>query len=83
VQYRARTAAPAPTKLEFAEHTFQSCDDQTAVKLFSELASNNSEYWLGHMNAIGLGIPRDVTKDIGLDKKAAEQNIVAADARLG
>ena len=35
------------------------------------------------MNEIGLGIPRDVTKAIALYKKAGEQNIVAADARLG
>ena len=35
------------------------------------------------MNEVGLGIPRDVTKAIGLYKKAAEQNIVAAESRLG
>jgi TPR repeat protein len=85
-EYRLRTAPPAQTNLEFAEHAFQSGDDQTALKLFSELANKNNpnaEYWLGHMNEIGLGIPRDVTKAIGLYKKAAEQNIVTADARLG
>jgi TPR repeat protein len=85
-EYRLRTVAPAQTSLEFAEHAFQSGDDPTALKLFGELASKNNpnaEYWLGHMNEIGLGIPRDVTKAIELYKKAAEQNIVAADARLG
>ena len=85
-EYRLRTAAPAQTNLEFAEHAFQTGDNQTALKLFSELANKNNpnaEYWLGHMNEIGLGIPRDVTKAIELYKKAAEQNIVAAEARLG
>ena len=85
-EYRLRTAAPTQTNLEFAEHAFQSGDDQTALKLFGELANKNNpnaEYWLGHMNEVGLGIPRDVTKAIALYKKAAEQNIVAADARLG
>jgi TPR repeat protein len=85
-EYRLRTAAPAQTSLEVAEHAFQSGDDQTAQKLFGELASKNNpnaEYWLGHMNEIGLGIPRDIKKAIGFYKKAAEQNIVAADARLG
>ena len=85
-EYRLRTANPSQTNLEFAEHAFQSGDNQTALKLFSELANKNNpnaEYWLGHMNEIGLGMPRDVTKAIGLYKKAAEQNIVAAEARLG
>ena len=85
-EYRLRTVAPAQTSLEFAEHAFQSGDDQTALKLFSELVSKNNpnaEYWLGHMNEIGLGLPRDVPKAIGLYKKTVEQNIVAADARLG
>jgi TPR repeat protein len=83
---RLRAAAPARTNLESAEHAFQSGDSQTALKLFTELANKNNpnaEYWLGHMDEIGLGIPRDVTKAIGLYKKAAEQNIVAAEARLG
>jgi TPR repeat protein len=85
-EYRLRTVAPAQTRLEFAEHAFQSGDDQTALKLFSELVSKNNpnaEYWLGHMNEIGLGLRRDVPKAIGLYKKTVEQNIVAADARLG
>jgi TPR repeat protein len=85
-EYRLRKMTPSQTSLEFAEHAFQTGDNQTALKLFGELASNNNpnaEYWLGHMNEIGLGIPRDVTKAIGLYKKAAEQNVVAAEARLG
>jgi TPR repeat protein len=85
-EYRLRSANPSQTSLAFAEHAFQSGDNQTALKLFSDLANKNNpnaEYWLGHMNEIGLGIPRDVTKAIGLYKKAAEQNIVAAEARLG
>jgi len=35
------------------------------------------------MNEIGLGIARDPTKAIELYKEAAEQNIIAAEARLG
>jgi TPR repeat protein len=85
-EYRLRAASPAQTNLAFAEHAFQTGNDQTALKLFTELANKNNpnaEYWLGHMNEIGLGIPRDITKAIVLYKKAAEQNIVAAEARLG
>ena len=85
-EYRLRTVTPSQTNLEFAERAFQTGDNQTALKLFGELANKNNpnaEYWLGHMNEIGLGIPRDVTKAIELYKKAAEQNIVAAEARLG
>lgn len=85
-EYRLRTATPSQTTLEFAEHAFHSGDNQAALKLFSELANKNNptaEYWLGHMNEIGLGMPHDVAKAIELYKKAAEQNIVAAEARLG
>lgn len=85
-EYRLTTANPSQTSLEVAEHAFQTGDNQVALKLFGDLANKNNpnaEYWLGHMNEIGLGIPRDVTKAIGLYKKAAEQNIVAAEARLG
>lgn len=85
-EYRLRTAHPAQTNLDFAERAFESGDNQTALKLFGELANKNNpnaEYWLGHMSEIGLGLPRDVTKAIGLYKKAAEHNIVAAEARLG
>jgi hypothetical protein len=85
-EYRLRTAHPTQTNLDFAERAFQSGDNQTALKLFGQLANKNNpnaEYWLGHMSEIGLGMPRDVTKAIDLYKKAAEQNIVAAEARLG
>lgn len=85
-EYRWQTVKPLQTNLEFAEQAFQKGDDQTALKLFGELANKNNpkvEYWLGHMNEIGLGIPRDIIKAIGLYKKAAEQNVVAAEARLG
>jgi TPR repeat protein len=85
-EYRLRTAHPTQTNLDFAERAFESGDNQTALKLFGELANKNNpnaEYWLGHMSEIGLGMPRDVTKAIDLYKKAAEQNIIAAEARLG
>jgi TPR repeat protein len=48
--------------LAYAERAFQNGDDQTALNLFSKLATHNNpnaEYWLGHMYEIGLGIPRD------------------------
>ena len=67
-EYQAADGRPSRTNLEFAERAIQTGDDQTALKLFSELANKNNpnaEYWLGHMNEIGLGIPRDVTKAIG------------------
>jgi TPR repeat protein len=72
--------------LEYAERAFQKGDDQTALNLFSKLATHNNpnaEYWLGHMYEIGLGIPRDAKKAIDLYKKAADQNVVGAEARLG
>jgi hypothetical protein len=53
-EYRLRTAAPAQMTLEFAEHAFQGGDDQTALKLFSELANKNNpnaEHWLGQTRA--------------------------------
>jgi TPR repeat protein len=72
--------------LAYAERIFQNGDDQTALNLFSKLATHNNpnaEYWLGHMYEIGLGIPRDAQKAIDLYKKAADQNVVAAEARHG
>ena len=72
--------------LAYAERAFQNGDDQTALNLFSKLATHNNpnaEYWLGHMHEIGLGIPRDAQTAIDLYKRAADQNVVAAEARLG
>jgi Flp pilus assembly protein TadD len=41
-EYRLRISNPSQTSLEFAEHAFQSGDNQTALKLFSELANKNN-----------------------------------------
>ncbi len=80
------TSLPKAGRLEFAEKTFQSGDNEVAVKIFSELAAKNNanaQYWLAHMIELGLGVPRDPTKAVGLYKKAAAQNVVAAELRLG
>jgi TPR repeat protein len=85
-EYRWRTITPTKTNLDFAEQAIQTGDNQTAITLFGKLVARNNpnaEYWLGHMNEIGLGIARDPTKAIELYKEAAEQNIIAAEARLG
>jgi len=50
------------------------------------LASQNNtvaEYWLAHMTELGLGVPSDIPKAISLYEKAAAQNFVAAQVRLG
>jgi TPR repeat protein len=74
------------SQLGQAEHSFQSGDNQAAVKLFDTLAAKNNstaQYWLAHMTELGLGVPRNPTKAIDLYKKAADQNVEPAELRLG
>jgi TPR repeat protein len=48
-------------------------------------AQNNAValYWLAHMTELGLGKPINLSKAISLYEKAAAQNFVAAQVRLG
>ncbi|MEO6783339.1 MAG: tetratricopeptide repeat protein, partial [Bradyrhizobium sp.] len=77
------STAPSEKKLE---QTITRGDNPAALKLMNDLAGQknpNAEYWLGHMAEIGLGVPRDTKKAIDFYKRAADQNVVAAEARLG
>jgi hypothetical protein len=79
-------AAPKEDRLGFAEQLFRDGDNETAVKIFSELAGKDNgiaQYWLGHMTELGLGVPRDPSKAIELYKKAAAQDVATAELRLG
>ena len=42
-----------------------------------------AEYWLAHMSELGLGVPKDIPKAISLYEKAAAENSIPADTRLG
>jgi TPR repeat protein len=78
--------ATPQAQLELAEKAFQSGNNQTALMAFTKLADENNpvaEYWLGHMTEFGLGVPRDPAKAIELYRKAAAQDVVAAESRLG
>ncbi len=79
------TANSTPT-LERAETAIRQGDDQVAVKQFSKLADQNNpmaQYWLGHMQELGLGVTRNPAKAIELYKKAAARDVVEAQLRLG
>jgi TPR repeat protein len=72
--------------LRQAEAAFRHGNYQPAADIFTALADKNNaaaEYWLGHMNELGLGMPRDVTRALKLYKQAASQNVRAANLRLG
>ena len=76
---------PAAT-LHEAQVMFRRGDYPLAVDLFNTLADKNNstaKYWLGHMNELGLGVPRNVTKALRLYKEAAAQDVRAANLRLG
>jgi TPR repeat protein len=72
--------------LQLARSDLREGDYTAALKLFtSEAAKGNSQakYWLGYMNELGLGTPRDTQQAIGLYRQAADKNVVAAELRLG
>lgn len=72
--------------LALAERAFRLGDDHAAATLFRRLANKGNptaEYWLAHMTELGLGVPRNPAKAIERYKKAARQNLVAAEIRLG
>ena len=85
LRWRLSVAVPKNSLVQ-AEHEFQTGDDPAAMKLFSTLADKKNpvaQYWLAHMTELGLGVPRDPAKAIELNKKAAAQNVEAAELRLG
>jgi hypothetical protein len=76
---------PAVT-LNQAQAMFKRGDYPLAAGLFTTLANQNNstaKYWLGHMEELGLGVPRDVPGALKLYKEAAAQNVRAANLRLG
>src|SRR5262245_6404050 len=83
---RFGSLAPSRPSLQNAEESFREGDDKTAVTQFTELANQNNpvaQYWLGHMAELGRDGPRDAAKAVDLYKKAAAQDDVAAELRLG
>jgi TPR repeat protein len=79
-------AVPRDKPLQLAEQAFRSGHDQSAAQIFSELADKNNptaQYWLAHMTELGLAVPHDTGKAIGLYKKAANAGVIAAQLRLG
>ena len=74
------------TQMAQAVKDVKAGDYKTAVTLFEKLADNNNplaEYWVAHMTELGLGMPRDPAKAVELYKKAAAQDVAAAELRLG
>jgi TPR repeat protein len=61
-------------------------DYADAIQSFTnEATKGNSQakYWLGYMNELGLGTPRDAQQAIRLYREAADKNVIAAELRLG
>ena len=85
VRWRAATTAPRDQVAQ-AEKDVKSGDYQTAILIFDRLAEKNNPlalYWVGHMNELGLGVARDPAKAVEYYKKAAAQDVAAAELRLG
>ena len=86
-EFRWRGFSPAPqSQMAQAEKDVKAGDYKTAVIIFEKLAANNHPlalYWVAHMNELGLGMPRDPAKAVELYKKAAAQDVAAAELRLG
>lgn len=78
--------APPQGRLAVAERAFRRGDDQVAFAMFSRLAKKGNataEYWLARMTERGLGVSRSPTKAVEWYTKAAQQNVIPADVRLG
>jgi len=57
-----------------------------ALNRFDHLAAKDNpaaQYGSPHMSELGVGVPKDITKAISLYAKAAAQNSIPAEARLG
>jgi tetratricopeptide (TPR) repeat protein len=86
-EFRWRGSFMTPqNQMAQAEKDVKAGDYKAAVTMFEKLAANNhplAEYWVAHMTELGLGMPRDPVRAVELYKKAAAQNIAAAQLRLG
>src|SRR5664280_766864 len=86
-EFRWRGSIMVPqTQMAQAEKDLKAGDYKAAVTLFEKLADNGnplSQYWVAHMTELGLGMPRDPAKAVELYKKAAAQDVAAAELRLG
>jgi TPR repeat protein len=85
VRWRSSVMVPQGS-LAQAEKSFQADDYKTAVASFEKLADKNNplaQYWVAHMTELGLGVPRNAAKAVELYKKAAQQDVSAAELRLG
>jgi TPR repeat protein len=72
--------------LQLARSDLRQGDYPHAIQLFTnEATKGNSQakYWLGYMNELGLGTPRDTQQAIRLYQQAADNNSIAAELRLG
>jgi TPR repeat protein len=86
-EFRWRGSLMVPqNQMAQAEKDVKAGDYNTAVTMFEKLAANNhplADYWVAHMTELGLGTPRDPAKAVELYKKAAAQDVAAAELRLG
>jgi len=86
-EFRWRGSSVVPqSQMAQAEKDVKVGDYKAAVTTFEKLAANNhplAEYWIAHMTELGLGMPLDPAKAIELYKKAAAQDVNAAELRLG
>jgi TPR repeat protein len=76
--------ATTASKMQLAESDFRHGKERAAFALFSKFADQKNpvaEYWIAHMTELGLDTPRNPQKAIELYKKAADQNVVAAERR--
>lgn len=86
-EFRWRGSIMVPqSQMAQAEKDVKAGDYKAAVTLFEKLADNGNplaQYWVAHMTELGLGMPRDPAKAVELYKKAAAQDVAAAELRLG
>lgn len=86
-EFRWRGSIMVPqNQMAQAEKDLKAGDYKTAVTMFQKLADDGNplaQYWVAHMTELGLGVPRDPAKAVELYKKAAAQDIAAAELRLG
>jgi hypothetical protein len=86
LHWHGAIALPSHDRLVLAEKAYRYGDDHEAAKLFGRLAKTGNataQYWLAQMTELGLGVPRNPVRAIKWYKKAAKQNFVKAEVRLG
>ncbi len=86
-EIRWRISATNPSnQMALAKGDAKAGDYSAAITIFDSLAKQGNplaQYWVAHMNELGLGVTRDPAKAIEFYKKAAAQDTSAADLRLG